>query len=41
LIVQFAQNCGSTFEIFCIQQLEHKAAIVTCVNPHIARPINI
>jgi len=30
----------SLFEIHNRLQLEHKAATVTCVNPHIAREIN-
>jgi len=30
----------SLFEIHSRLQLEHKAATVTCVNPHIARAIN-
>jgi hypothetical protein len=32
---------GRRSRYFCRLQLEHKAATLTCVNPHIARAINI
>jgi len=39
LIVQLHFVAQSLFEIHNRLQLEHKAATVTCVNPHIARTI--
>ena len=32
---------GHPSRYFCRLQLDHKAATVTCVNPHIARAIKI
>ena len=37
----FIQSCLSPFEIFCRLQLQHKAATLALVTPHIARAINI
>jgi len=34
------QAAGHRSRYFCRQQLQHRAATLTCFNPHIARAIN-